>query len=250
MGGSDREGRNSKAQQRIEAAAARKAAQQVEQRRRRTTRIIAIASIALVVVVGVVVSISKNATKGHASAPPSAVKADGYGLVFNPLAKPVIDVWEDFQCPACGQFEKVNGTYLNEVVKLGKAKVVFHTLSFIGPESTTLANAGACADKTGQYLEFHSYVYDHQVRENSGYWGKGSVIAGGKAAGITSPEFASCVSDGTYSAWVQNIASDGASKNINQTPTVLVNGKEIDRKSGTYVDAALFKAALAAAGVK
>lgn len=251
MDGRSGEGRETKSEKRIQAAASKKAAANLEQRRRRTTRLITIGSIVLVVVVGVVFStISNNRTTTNVTPPPSAVAADGYGLTFNPSAKPVIDVWEDFQCSACGLFEKTNGQYLHDVVTQGKAKVVFHMLSFIGPESTTLANAAGCADKVGKFLDLHSYLYAHQVAENSGFWGNNTVIAAGKSAGITDPAFAKCVNAGTYSKWVQNIAVSGGQQNINQTPTLLIDGKELDRKTGVYGDATVFKAALAAAGVK
>jgi protein-disulfide isomerase len=177
-------------------------------------------------------------------------ESDGSGLVFNATAKPVVDVWEDFQCPACGNFERVNGQYLYDVVAQGKAKVVFHTLSFLGPESIILANAGACANASGKFLALHSYLFAHQQIENSSYWGVSSTIAAGDAAGLTDAAFASCVTNDTYSKWVQKIEASGSSSNINQIPTIFVNGKQIDRNAGTYVDAKLFKAALATAGVK
>jgi protein-disulfide isomerase len=251
MGGTGSEGKT-KSEKRIQAAAARQAAAQLENRRRRITRLITVGSIVLVVVVGVVFSLVSNKTNTNTNAtpPPSAMAADGSGLVFNATAKPVVDVWEDFQCPACSNFEKVNGQYLHDVVAQGKAKVVFHVLSFLGPESIILANAGGCADASGKFLALHSYFYAHQVTENSGHWGVSSTIAAGKAAGITDSAFATCVTNGTYSKWVQNVEASGSSSNINQTPTIFVNGKELDRNAGTYISAPLFKAALAAAGVR
>lgn len=250
MDGRSGEGHETKSEKRIQAAAAKKASANLEQRRRRTTRLITIGSIVLVVVVGVVFSLISNKTNTNVALPPSAVVADGSGLTFNASATPVIDVWEDFQCPACGLFEKTNGQYLHDIVAQGKAKVVFHMLSFIGPESTTLANAAGCADKVGKFLDLHSYLYAHQVSENSGFWGTNTVIAAGKSAGITDPAFATCVRDGTYSKWVQNIEASGGQQNINQTPTILINGKQLDRTTGIYGDATLFKAALVAAGLK
>ena len=250
MDGTKGDGHQTKSEKRIQAAAARKAAANLEDRRRRTTRLITVGSILLVVVVGVVFSLITNRAKTNVALPPSAVVANNSGLTFNASAAPVIDVWEDFQCPACGLFEKANGQYLHDVVNQGKAKVVFHMLSFIGPESTILANAAGCADAAGKFLDLHSYLYAHQVTENSGYWGTKAVIAAGKSAGITDPAFAKCVNAGTYSKWVQNVETSGSTQNINQTPTILINGKELDRATGIYDDPTLFKTALANAGVK
>ena len=71
----------------------------------------------------------------------------------------------------------------------------------------------------------------------------------GASVGITSQSYASCVNNSKYSGWVQKIEDNASSKNVNATPTVFVNGKELDRNT-QYMDAAKFKAALAAAGVK
>lgn len=163
--------------------------------------------------------------------PSIALEADGYGLVFNKDATPVIDVWEDPQCPACKAFETVTGEYLTSLAREGRAKVVFHTLSFIGPESVTAANAGGCAADEGKYLEFHKAIYDKQPKENSGEWTSDAMIALGAQVGITSENFKTCVKDQKYKSWTQTVARDGASKNVNQTPTLLFNNQPVDRNA-------------------
>ena len=120
----------------------------------------------------------------------------------------------------------------------------------LGAESVILANASACSADEGKFLEFHDYLFKNQKPENSGYWGLSRLTAAGVAAGLKQSTFETCVKSGKYAKWVENIAADGAKSNINQTPTVLINGKEIDRNGGAYLDAALFKKALADAGVK
>jgi protein-disulfide isomerase len=45
------------------------------------------------------------------------------------------------------------------------------------------------------------------------------------------------------------VAKASADANVNSTPTVKINGKEIDRNT-EYMDPVKFKAALATAGVK
>lgn len=177
---------------------------------------------------------------------PAAVSADrGYGIVFNGelTGVPVLNIYEDFQCPVCAQFEKLQGDYIESLIAEKKATVVYHTLSFLGPESVNAANAAACSADQGKFLQYHRALYANQPQENTGVWSTDVLGILGQAAGITSKEFTSCVNDMSYQGWVNNVAAAGAKANVNSTPTVFINGKEIDRQS-EYFDAAKFKAAV------
>ena len=71
------------------------------------------------------------------------------------------------------------------------------------------------------------------------------LIALGEFADIKSPKFGECVKNLNYKEWVNNVAASGGEKNINSTPTVFINGKEIRRGTsgtdlGEYFDAAAF----------
>jgi protein-disulfide isomerase len=47
--------------------------------------------------------------------------------------------------------------------------------------------------------------------------------------GISDKAYDKCVANNEYKDWVVNVANEGAKRNINSTPTVLINGKEVDR---------------------
>ena len=208
------------------------------------TRYIVIGMVLFVVAVGVLFSVMGNKTSNGA-VPSSVSKSDGYGIVFNGdlAGVPKVDLWEDLQCPVCKQFEATNGDYIKRLITEKKATVVYHLLSFIGPESILAANAAACAADEGKFVQLHAYLYKNQRAENTGAWSNAGLIKAGADAGISSGKFKSCVNKGTYSSWVNNVANDGASKNINSTPTIFVNGKAIDRNT-QYFDAAGFQAAV------
>lgn len=208
------------------------------------TRYIVIGMVLFVVAVGLAFSLMGNKTSNGAF-PSSVSKSEGYGIVFNGdlAGVPKVDVWEDLQCPVCKQFEATNGDYIKTIITEKKAKVIFHILSFIGPESILAANATACAADEGKFVQLHSYLYKNQGKENTGTWSNAGLIQAGAAAGISSGKFKSCVNSGTYTSWVNNVANDGATKNINSTPTIFVNGKAIDRNT-QYFDAAGFQAAV------
>ena len=209
-----------------------------------------IGMVTFVVIVGIGFTLLSNHSKSALKLPASVSKADGYGIVFNPTAKPVIDIWEDFQCPVCQRFEAINSSYINQVVAAGKAKVVFHPMSFIGQESALAANAAACANDQGKFLAYHTLLYQNQFpTENSGKVTPDFLKVLGGAGGISGNKFSGCVDNVSYQNWTKNIEVDAASKNINSTPTIFVNGKEIDRKT-QYMDSVAFQAALAAGGVK
>lgn len=209
------------------------------------TRNLVIAVVVGVVLIMLVPTLLSKKTNSSAKIP-SSVSADrGYGIVFNDGLKgvPVLDIYEDFQCPICAQFEKLQGDYIESLITAKQATVVYHTLSFLGPESVNAANAAACSADQGKFLQYHRALYANQPQENTGVWSTDVLGILGQAAGITSKKFTSCVNDMSYQGWVNNVAAAGAKANVNSTPTVFINGKEIDRKS-EYFDAAKFKAAV------
>ena len=117
-------------------------------------------------------------------------------------------------------------------------------LSFLGTESVRAANAAACANDENKFVDFHLGLYANQPKaENSGEWSDERLIAIGEASGIKSDSFKSCVKDMKYEGWVAKVGEAGSKAGVNSTPTVFVNGKEIDRNS-EYFSAAKFKAAV------
>lgn len=210
------------------------------------TRNLVIAVVVGVLLIMLVPTLLSRQTDSSASIPANVSADRGYGVVFNGelTGVPVIDIYEDFQCPVCAQFEQLNGVYIESLIAEKKATVVYHTLSFLGPESVNAANAAACSADEGKFLEYHRLLMMNQKQENSGAWDNGFLATLGQTAGITSQKFSSCVNKGDYLGWVSNVAAAGAKANVNSTPTVFVNGKEIDRNASEYFDAAKFKAAV------
>jgi protein-disulfide isomerase len=215
------------------------------------TRNLVIGMVVLVVAVGAIFSVISNRENTSAALPSSVSQEDGYGIVFNSelTGVPVIDIWEDFQCPVCARFEQTNGDYIERLIEEKKAKVVYHTLSFLGPESVLAANAAACASDENKFLGFHKAFYQNLPAENSGAVTTDYLVGLGQGVGITSEKFKSCVANLDYQGWVNNVASAGSEKNVNSTPTVFINGKEIRRGTsgtdlGEYFDPSAFAKAV------
>jgi protein-disulfide isomerase len=214
------------------------------------TRNLVIGMVLFIVAVGIIFSFISNRASSNFAIPAAVSEADGYGIVLNPTATPTIDIWVDYQCPACRSFEVLNGGYINEIIAQKKAKVVFHPLTFIGAVSIIAANAAACAADENKFVDMNLALFQNQASsENSGKWQGDAMLALGDSIGIESDSFKECVREGNYVKWTRNVTDASASKNVNSTPTIRINGKDLDRNT-EYGDPVKFKAALAAGGVK
>jgi protein-disulfide isomerase len=74
-------------------------------------------------------------------------------LMANSLESLLSISMKTFQCPVCAQFTQLNGPYIESLIAEKKATVVYHTLSFLGPESVNAANAAACSADEGKFLD-------------------------------------------------------------------------------------------------
>lgn len=75
----------------------------------------------------------------------------------------VLDFYEDFMCPACGQFENAYGDQINQAVNNGQIAVNYHMLNFLnrssasGDYSTRAAAAALCVADGGDVTAFSAF---------------------------------------------------------------------------------------------
>ncbi|MCH9815912.1 MAG: thioredoxin domain-containing protein, partial [Actinomycetia bacterium] len=159
------------------AAAARAKAEAAEKRRQRTINIV-IAAVLIVVVGGLVVGAylasrgSSEEIVADAAIPSEALPADSpyaFGVNVNGDApgKPVLEIWEDFQCPACAQFEEIFAPTIEELAEKGDARVIWRNTTFLdnnlpGDNSKRAANAWGCAIDAGKNVEYHNTIFENQ----------------------------------------------------------------------------------------
>jgi protein-disulfide isomerase len=222
----------------IEAAAA-------QQRRAATTKIVVAVVVVVLVVAGVVGAVllgsrdKQAASTAGGSALPKGVAAMGAGIVVNPGAPanvPTLDLYEDFQCPICGEFERIFGVQLKDMVQANQVKLVSHTLSFLDDNlhndaSNRAANAAACAADADKFLQYHAAVFQGQpTKERDGYTDaqlKGfATQAGITGAALTT--WQKCYDDRTHNQWVESVQTQSEKDGVNGTPTLKLNGQTVD----------------------
>lgn len=167
-----------------------------------------------------------------------------------------IQMYVDYLCPICGQFEATNGEYITSLLENGKTTVEIHPISILdrlaqgSKYSTRSANAAACVANysPNQFYDFHNLLFANQPEENTTGLSDDELIdLAAQAAPDAESDLSSCIRDQEFKAWVGTStarALNGPIPNSNVdkvqgTPTIIVNGLKYE---GAVDDLASFQA--------
>ncbi|MEV4542241.1 DsbA family protein [Micromonospora echinaurantiaca] len=217
--------------------------QLARERRRKRTLWVSIGAVLVLVVAGLIGwSVYSSQQADEFTAPPGA-NEPGTGIVLG--SGPVtIDLYEDYLCPACKQFQQVSGDTIDQLVSEGKAKVVFHPVAYLNRFSTTdystrSSAASGCAAEGGKFKEFTDVLFERQPPEGGAGLSDDELIDIGAGVGLNRDDFGSCVRDGTYEPWTEHVTEEASKANVTGTPTILVDGKPVADRSPEGIRAAV-----------
>jgi protein-disulfide isomerase len=235
---------------REKAAEARAAAEAAEKRRRLLINI-AIGAVLAVVVAGIIIGalMSRSGNTPGPDPVAEAVQPTGafpVGSAYQggipagngtATGKPVLEIWEDFQCPACAQFEVAFGPVINQMAAAGEAEVIWRSSSFLdaqfpGQHSQRAAAAWGCAIDAGKKTEYHDLVYANQPAVEGDGWTDEQLLGFAEQAGINGQArttFEQCVADKKFFGWAANGTVWMQDAGVPGTPGLYLNGEELDR---------------------
>jgi protein-disulfide isomerase len=167
-----------------------------------------------------------------------------------------IQIYVDYFCPYCKDFELANGDQIAAWVKSGAATIEIHPLAILDrvsqgtKYSSRAANAAACVANYApdQYFKYNSLLFENQKKENTGGLTDAELIALVTKAKTTAyPAISNCIRAQKFATWVSDAkdrALTGPIANSNvpavtSTPTVIVNGL---RYTGSPSDNVAFSA--------
>jgi len=199
----------------------------------------------IVVAIGVGIAVQAlRSTKGSGTIDrPAFAASNGAVIQGDASAKVTVTEYGDFQCPHCAELQQAIGPTIQKLVNDGTIRFSYVPMAFLGNESELASNAAYCSGRTS-FWKLHNYLFANQAPENSGALTTSTLTSFGSAAGVTDPAFASCVKDQTYLAFVKHVTDLASQAGVNQTPTLLINGKPAP--ASAYTKAGLMAAVQAA----
>ena len=159
--------------------------------------------------------------------PAGVTRGDVIGSATAPV---VIQLYADFQCPACRLFvtDQLH-RLIDEFVVPGTVRLEAKDVAFLGrgtpDESLELAAGAACATEQDRYWQFHDLVFWNQGRENRGDHDAAFIRRIADAAGLDRPAFDACVARTDIGQPIQTRTTAAAASGVTATPTLRINGK-------------------------
>ena len=164
----------------------------------------------------------------------------------NPEGLPAINIFIDYSCPACAQFEMLNAPLLRSWLENGTATVEYHILSFRDAQTggtryaTRAGNSAACVAEHSpdSFFDYSELLLMNQpVPPEKFELTNDEMVSLVEQSGATNVEaIAECIQDETFANWVQQATARAMTTGpipvrnseiplVTFTPTVLVDGK-------------------------
>lgn len=148
------------------------------------------------------------------------------------VTAPVLDVYEDFQCPACRAFEGSDGVVIQQLAEQGKVKVVYYpfTTYTTQPQLANSVRAWAAARcaPPAHWAKYHNLLYANQPAQTaSDGFAISQLVTLGKEAGITSAAFAQCVRSQQYAVDDAPFSDQITNAGVSSMPAVILDGKAL-----------------------
>jgi protein-disulfide isomerase len=225
--------------------------QEAERKQARQRTMIAGVLVLIVIIAAVGITIFVRSLPTHSATPRNLT--DGGVLVGNTSAKVTVELYEDFQCPICKQFEASAGSTLDDLAKSGQAKLIYRPVAILDWASSTgystraLNMAAAAVDSNpSSWDKLHDSLFANQPPENSAGLPDEKLVELAVAAGVNKDVATKAAKEMPFKDWTKK-QSDDLSKRFppGGTPTVVVNGKKLEDNSPDGIKKAVEAAAKA-----
>jgi protein-disulfide isomerase len=159
---------------------------------------------------------------------PKAAKSEGY-FMGSPTAPVQIIEFADFECPACAQFATITEPDVrSRIVQPGQASYRFYDFPLPQHKNSMAASlAAACANDQGKFWEMHDRLFQGQDEWNTQATSRPKSIFLGyaRALGLNAGAWESCFDGKKHQAAVEASRNEGLGRQIQQTPTFIINNR-------------------------
>ncbi|MHA7653403.1 DsbA family protein [Mycobacterium sp. ML4] len=148
--------------------------------------------------------------------------------------KALVALYEDFLCPACGNFERGFGPTISKLIDIGAIAADYSMVTILdSPRTQNYSSRAAAAaycvadESIEAFRRFHSALYSQDIQPaetGTKFPDNARLIEIAREAGAAG-QVPDCINSGKYIAKVNGLA---AASKIRATPTIRINGEDYD----------------------
>ncbi|OBG39711.1 DsbA family protein [Mycobacterium sp. E3198] len=181
--------------------------------------------------------VTSHHKKGGATGEGDTVRVTSGKVVTQPGTnnpKAVVTFYEDFLCPACGNFERTFGPTVSKLIDIGAIAADYSMVAILDNQKNNnySSRAGAAAlcvadESIDAFRRFHSALFSPQIQPDergTNFPDNARLIEIARVDGVVG-KVPDCINSGKY---LSRVAGEAAKANINATPTIKINGQDYD----------------------
>jgi protein-disulfide isomerase len=148
--------------------------------------------------------------------------------------KAVVTFYEDFLCPACGNFERTFGPTVSKLIDIGAVAADYNMVSILdSPRNQDYSSrAGAAAlcvadESVSAFRRFHAALFSADIQPSelgSSFPDNAKLIELARESGVVG-KVPDCINSGKY---LSRVTGEAAAAQITATPTIKINGDDYD----------------------
>jgi protein-disulfide isomerase len=206
----------------------------------KSSRLVQIGGTAFVVIFAVALVfyiVNSHHKKAGTTGAGDTVRVTSSKLVTQPGTsnpKAVVSFYEDFLCPACGNFERTFGPTVSKLIDIGAIAADYNMVSILDSarNQNYSSRAGAAAlcvadENLDAFRRFHSALYSTDIQPSETgktFPDNARLIELAREAGAAG-KVPDCINSGKY---LSKVTGEAAAAHINATPTIKINGEDYE----------------------
>lgn len=140
-----------------------------------------------------------------------------------------VEIFADFQCPACIAYNDSIMPIFEEYAASGKLTIIYRQFPLqMHKNAKWDAIAALCSAELGGYMDYKKWLYAMEKEKAGKTTTDADRIAIAKVVGLDEAKFTSCLTNKNYSSQVESDIALGDSKWVSGTPTTYLDGIKID----------------------
>lgn len=141
----------------------------------------------------------------------------------------IIDIYEDFSCPHCAEYEAQVGPTISRLIADGDVQVSYHPIRFVSAYGQTAGSAATCvaAEDPQNWPSFHMALFENYSRDTAN-WKPRDFVALAESVGVSDSEALECIASNTYADWIMSNTKTAQEAGVNGTPSLFINGEKVE----------------------